>query len=486
MKKGIFLAVLFFLIGVGSAWAQAFFPTEKNAFYDQLSAYLNKSTSKEERDEAAKIMQDFRGVWDSYYSDQEANTVMDLCNLFHAKSGSRAYANIFNFVEVVQKIPTAGFTHKDVGNWLSLTEAKAKKSMNGMDKYLSSCQSIFVDHVLSAKGNSKWFLRDALLGFPSKEEFQLTVDGTLVLASQKDESASQQTQGVFYLANNRWEGRGGRADWSRFELPPDKVYVTLPDYYTLDLNRSEYSIDSVIFYERQHFNQPILCRFEDKALVNAPNEKTMYPRVKSYRSDYEIHDLLKNVDFKGGIGMMGNQVDVFGGVENKACFRFMQDGKEIVKLESPRFVMSMDEFLASDHVSMRLYLPDTLIDGRKIYGSQRDSIYHNDMGFSYDNKKRSMMVYRSDQGFGDAPIHDHYHGLDIFLEAMYWDIDGNQVDFKRMAGVNPKSEGDVVSVNYFRNEDFKKFQGLDGSHPMIRIEQFLKGFGNVERQVRFY
>ena len=482
MKKGILMAIFSLMLGVTSAWAQAFFSTEKEAFYEQLTAYLNSSTSKQDRDEAAKMMQSFRGVWDSYYSDNEINTVMRLCELYHSKSGPRAYANIFNFVETLQRIPTAGLTHKDVANWLRFTETKSQKMMTGVDKYLAACRNIFVEKVLSAKGNSKWLLRDALMGFPSAEKFELTVDGTLVLASNKDESVIKQTKGVFYLDDNRWEGMGGHADWSRFDIPSDKVYVTLPDYYTLDLNRSEYAIDSVTFYERRHFNQAILCRYEDKVLVNAPNEKTMYPRVKSYRSDYSIKNLMKNIDFEGGIGMMGNQVDVFGGVDNKAMFFFRQDGKVAMKLEAKRFVMSEDEVLVSDHVAMRLYLTDS------VTGMEEDSIYHNNLGFRYDNSTRKMMLYREEKGksFGDGPFHDYYHGLDLFIEAMYWNIDSPTVDFRRMEGVNPNSEGDVLSVSYFRNEDFKRLQGLDGTHPMIRMEKFLKGFSNVDRQVHFY
>lgn len=427
------------------------------------------------------MMQAFRGAWDSYYSDAEINSVIQLCELFHSKSGARAYPNIFNFVAVLQRIPTAGLPHKDVNNWLTYTQSKVQKSVNGADKYLASCQRIFADKVLSAKGNSKWMLREALLGFPSSDKFELTVDGSLVLASQKDESAIQQTKGVYYLDDNRWEGSGGRADWSRFGLPTDEVFVTLPDYYTIDLNRSEYAIDSVVFHERHHFNQNILCRYEDKVLVSSPNEKTMYPRVKSYRSDYRIPNLMKSVDFEGGIGMMGNMVEVFGGVENKAMFHFFREGTEVVKVEASRFTMSNEELLISDHVSMRLYLPDTVVGRIGV-----DSIYHNDLGFRFNNKTRRMMIYRSDRDFGDAPFHDCYHGVDIFLEAMYWDIDGHTVDFRRMEGVNHTSEGDVVSVNYYRHEDFKKLQGLDGTHPMIRLEKFLQGFSNVDRQVHFY
>ena len=479
MKKGILCIVFCLLLGVTSAWAQGYFPTDKTAFVGALSNYLNSSTSKQEREEAAAIMKSFDGVWSSYYSDSEANTIIGLCNLLHAKSGSRGYANIFNFVEVLQRIPTGGLTHSDVNNWLTYTNAKAQKSMNGMDKYLATCRDLFVDKVLSAKGNSKWTLRDALWAFPSKDRFELSVDGTLALVSQKDESVLRNTKGVFYLDDNRWEGTGGRADWSRFDIPADKVFVTLPDFYTIDLNRSEYAIDSVIFHERTHFNQDILCRYEDKVLVNAPNEKTMYPRVKSYRSDYEITDLMQNIDFEGGIGMMGNQVDVFGGVNDKAVFHFRQGSREVVRVRAPRFLMSMDELLVSDNAAMRLYLQDT------VPGSKMDSLYHNDLGFRYDNKTRRMMIFRSEKDFGDGPFHDYFHGVDIFVEAMYWDIDGNQVDFRRMEGVNPRSEGDVVSINYFRHDDFKRLQGLDGSHPMIRVEKFLQGFDNVDRQVKF-
>ena len=110
MRKGIFTVLFLFLLGATSAWAQAFFSTEKETFYNELTNYLNSSTSKQDRDEAATMMKAFQGVWDSYYSDAEINTVMRLCELYHAKSGAKAYANIFNFVEALQKIPTAGMT----------------------------------------------------------------------------------------------------------------------------------------------------------------------------------------------------------------------------------------------------------------------------------------------------------------------------------------------------------------------------------------
>ena len=218
MKKGILIVVLSLLMGASSAFAQAFYSTEKNTFYEQLTAYLNTAASKQERDEASAMMQAFKGAWDSYYSDAEVNTVIQLCELFHSKGGARSYPNTYNFVVALQKAPTAGLTHKDVNNWLTFTETKAKKSMNGIDKYLKSCRELFVDKVLSAKGNSKWSVRDALIGFPKSDKFELVVDGTLVLATQNDESVIKQTKGVYSMEDNSWKGQGGRADLSRFGI----------------------------------------------------------------------------------------------------------------------------------------------------------------------------------------------------------------------------------------------------------------------------
>ncbi len=477
MKKHFLFLV--FVFAMGSAWAQkAFFSTEKSEFYDQLLAYLSSSTVKQERDEAAEVMRGFEGVWNSYYSDSEQNTIMQLCELLHTKSSGKPYANIFNFVEVLQRIPTAGLTRKEVSNWLNFTDLKAKKSLNGIDKYMASCRSIFVENVLSAKGNSKWLLRDASIGFPSDKEFELSVEGTLVLASQKDESVIKQTKGVYYLDGNRWEGIGGRVDWSRFDIPTEQVFGLLPDYYAIDLSRSEYSVDSVVFSNKKFFNEPMLGRFEDKVMVNTPNERTMYPRVFSYRSDYEIPEMFRDVDFRGGFGVMGNLIEVFGGPHSKASFMFKRGSRNVMRAESKRFVMSEDEILMADHAALRLYLTDTVT-------METDSLYHNNLGFRYNNKKRSIMAYRSEKDFGDAPFHDLYHGMDLFIEAVYWNLGETFVDFMRMEGVNPTSEGDLVSVNYFRFNEFKKLQGLDPVHPMVRLESFLNGFDNVDRQFRF-
>ena len=92
MKKGFLLVILLFLLGSATVRAQAFFSTDKATFFNELTAYLNTSTSKQDRDEATAMMQSLSEVWNTYYGSQDAATVIRLCELYHAKSGSRAKA----------------------------------------------------------------------------------------------------------------------------------------------------------------------------------------------------------------------------------------------------------------------------------------------------------------------------------------------------------------------------------------------------------
>lgn len=477
-----YLLIVFLLVSSLSSFAQQTFSTDKTAFLEEMTAYLGSSTSKNDRDDALAMMTGFADVWNEYYNSTDAKLAAEICNVLHDRSGQKAYYNIFTFVDVLHRLPVTGMPHSDVNNWLSYTKGRYDNSASGFDKYIAACRLAFVDKILVEKGNTKWEVRDVHFGFPDKENFKLTLtNSTLALKSNKDESVLYNVNGFYSVDDKTFTGNGGHADWSRFDIPSDLVYVTLPEHYVLNLLRSDFVIDSVIFHDKQYFEDAILCQFEDKVLVNSPNEKTMYPRVKSYRSDYYIKDILNDVDFSGGLGMMGNQVDVFGGLEKKASFIFFKNRKKVASVQAPRFVMSVDEVLVSDRAAIRFYLNDTV--GGHV---EQDSIYHNNLGFRYENQKRKMVMYRSEKDYGDAPFHDVYHGLDIYLESMNWSLDNNVVEFSRMEGIGAISEGNIVSVNYFSNEDFAKLRGLDGTNPMIRIEKFLNEYRNPDNPNFFY
>ncbi|MDP3441329.1 MAG: hypothetical protein Q8T08_00575, partial [Ignavibacteria bacterium] len=76
--------------------------------------------------------------------------------------------------------------------------------------------------------------------------------------------------------------------------------------------------------------------------------------------------------------------------------------------------------------------------------------------------------------------------IDIYIEAIYWNIDEDELQLKQMEGLNSISTGKVESTNYFTASEFRKLQGIDDVNPMFIIDDYIKKFdtGNV-LQLRF-
>lgn len=470
MKRILTLALLLCAISMKGLAQQKFFPEEKNAFFDQLRTYLASSSSKDDRASAETLMQDFDRIWRQDYSNEDAQTVMGFYELMHAKSGVRAYYNIFTFTEVLCHAPQRGMDGGDRHRFLSYTVNRFPNRLNNLDKYLKQCRDIFSDQVLGEKGLLKWIAQDAEFHFPTDTAFLLEVPScSLVLQSPKDQSVIHDTKGVYSMRNNLWTGKGGRVDWSRFEIPSDLVYGIAHDYQ-IHLSSSNYSIDRIDFFNKNYFEHSFPCSFEDAVTNSAPTEKTMYPKAVALDDNTGTATLFQDCSFIGGFGMVGNSINIFGSQQHPAQFVFTQKDRVVLRLRSKRFMLSNNS-LVSNQTQGCIYLYDSIT-------GWIDSIYHNDLGFRYDQVKDLVLLYRKDKGVGTGPFHDTYHAFDIFLEAIYWQRNTNLMDFRRLEGTSGVSEGYISSVNYFRKADYLRIQALDMKHPMENIQKFMKIYGN--------
>ncbi|MBO6026090.1 MAG: hypothetical protein J6P73_02485 [Bacteroidales bacterium] len=181
-----------------------------------------------------------------------------------------------------------------------------------------------------------------------------------------------------------------------------------------------------------------------------------------------------DIAYLGEIDSTGHSTVIAGTNDELAQLVFRHNDRIAVRVRSKRFVIT-ENGLVSNQTSVRIYLYDTL-------NNTIDSVYHNDLGFRYNHDKNLVLFYRKDNGVGTGPFHDTYHQYDIFLEAIYWNRGGNEMDFRRLEGATGDSEGLVASVSYFRKSDFMKIQALDNKHPMETIKQFLKIYGDDQNR----
>ena len=177
-----------------------------------------------------------------------------------------------------------------------------------------------------------------------------------------------------------------------------------------------------------------------------------------------------DIAYIGCVDTTGKSTVITGTKPDPAQLVFKYKDRIAVRVMSQRFTLN-DNSIASNQAKVRIYLYDSI-------HQTIDSIYHNDLGFRYNDGDRLALFYRKDNGVGTGPFHDTYHEYDIFLEAIYWHRDDDEMEFRRIGGTSGLSEGYVASVNYFRKSEYLKLQALDSKHPMESLKQFLKIYGD--------
>ena len=444
------------------------FSKDRDQFFEELDTYL--TSSKDSKAEAVSLMNEFRGVWNMHYDTEEAAMAMDLYELMRTKTANRAYYNIFTFTEILLRAPYCGMTKSDLDRFLSYFSRRFSKRQSQMDKYLKSCRDLFVDHVLGDKGAIQWVAPNANFTFPTDTAFIFEVKQCdLILQSSKDQSIIHNTLGRINLDSHLWTGRGGRVDWTRFGIPSEMVYADLNDYQ-VNLTASNFRAEHAVFHNKYYFDRSCECVFEDAVTNAEPNEKTMYPQATPTGGQMERGKLFGDIDFMGLFGMTGNTLTFFGTEREPAQIVFWHKRKVTVRVRSKRFALT-ENSLVSNQTRTSIYLYDTVLN-------TIDSIYHNDLGFRYNDNKKEVQLYRKDNGVGTGPFYDTYHEYDIFLEAICWDRNKEEMDFQRLVGTSGTSEGKVSSISYFRKSDYLKIQALDNRHPMETLDKFLKIYGD--------
>lgn len=457
----------------GFAQGNTPFSKDKTKFADELTSYLLASASKDRKAEVESLTEEFRNVW-SGYGQEESLQVMAFYELMRSKTANRAYDNIFLYTEILLAAPKSGMGDNDLWRWVGYTSNRFAKRQNNLDKYLQRFRNLFVDRVLAEKGATKWIAQDATFGFPT--DTACIVSSTLcdlTLQSPNDRSVIHGTSGQYNMDSQRWTGKGGKVDWSRFGIADDMVHAIVGDYQ-ISLAATSYTLDEVDFYNKYYFTHSCRCVFEDAVTNAAPGEKTSFPKATSLGDHVEHGKLFSDVDFLAGFGMAGRSVNFFGSAGSPAQFVFTFNNRPTVRVMSKRFILS-DNNLVSNSASARIYLYDTV-------NNTIDSIYHNDLGFRYGDEKNTVLLYRKDNGVNTGPFHDTYHEYDIFLEAIYWNRAEDMMEFRRLEGTSGESEGTLASVSYFRKTDYLKIQALDMKHPMENINQYLKLYGDADNQ----
>ena len=413
-----------------------------------------------------KMMKGFSKDWKKgIYSSDKQKEIFDISNMMLKKrKRSTHFEALINTISAFSKSEKF---NTEFSNWSSIFKFMITNSATSRQmKFLAFSKDLFLENTILRNRSLEWKSSNASYSFMLNDSVPLVKFNTSIDLScfaRGDTMIISQTEGVFYPIKGKWRGKLGTVNWNKAGFSIAEVYAELEDY-SINMKNSFYTADSVRFYNSMIFDdQAMIGILEDKLIKrNKKEESSLYPKFDSYSKDIVLSELIPDVDFKGGYSLHGNKFVSSGGEDSPASLVFYRNGKKFITLSAERLSLKSDKVVSSN-VSMMM-----MFDG--------DSIFHPGTSLIYNIDDRRLNLLREGDKTSKAPFVNTYHDLDMSFQQLKWQIDSDEVVFGTIPG-NTSSPANFESSNYFSENRFRDLLGIDKQHPLLRLDDFVKKYG---------
>lgn len=424
-----------------------------------------------DRGEGKDLMDDrFAPVWKSdSISPAKRTLVKEMSNIM-LEERFRAFPQFENYILAVLSYIDAGHPEEDFEKWNELLKnmlegrARRKQKFNNL---LEQSRYLFAENVLYRSRSTEWKAENG------DYEFRIE-DGNPVVRFEEldlkcyakgDSSMIHNTQGTYYPTEEEWIGEGGKVTWERAGFDTSTTYALLGDY-EIQVRSSRYDADSVRFFS-DYFDRPLWGTLRDQILSARTGDKALYPRFESYDQRLFIEDLVKHVDYEGGMTMQGARLSGSGAREQPAYLHFhrMKETKDGEKVREKVLELAGQSF----SIEPKMISADGV---RSIIEIEDDSIYHPELRAKFDREERQLTLIREDEGLSKTPYYNGHHELEMYFEALYWKIDDPLMRMGNLKG-STQQQAAFESTDFFSDRRFDALQGLSrrrSEHSLYKIK----------------
>lgn len=462
----IFVVLFLFSCSIVSAQKLTLFSTEPQQFVRDLDAFMNINKMPDCKDATDNFQ---KAIKDKLITDQQLGYIAATANVMREKNFP-ASPQFVNYINAITAFARSGKPESIFNDWDEVCDQMLRNLKRGANsdftKFLEFSKVYFGENLLNKTQNKAWKVdaTDCKMVF---------VDGRPALKIpvtrfygflESDTIQVYNTQGNYFPVENKFEGKGGKADWKRSSQDVNKVYVTLKNY-TVDLGAYGYTADSAMFTNTYYLKRVLMGKFTDKLVPNNDTTKSDYPRFESYETDIVLNQVAPNVNYFGGFNFWGTKVVGYNSNGESAGFDFYShDGKKLVmRARSKDILIIRDKELGASNAEISVY-----------FG--KDSIYHPSVSLNYRVDKREMRVFRGENAIGRSRFLDSYHQMEFETDALVWNLDSTRIQMKMLTGVG-KNPSNYESTDYFNKDRIRQIQGVSSYEPLAIIYQLQKQLG---------
>ncbi len=464
-KPWVFIVFCLFLISQGYAQRIEFTRDNDEEFIRQLD-YFTANLDRNERLKAQEMVDSFTVLWrsETLIEPQKEwifNTLneMQVLRLRPWPEQASYLKGVLNVLKTKKADVNFGVWHESFQPLMNL------QNQRRLLRYWEASNKLFTENILYQSNIVTWQIKnnDYVLTYEDGLARAVFKGGDLICFAQDDSTLIYNTQGELHLMEERFYGKGGKITWERVNLHPDTVFANL-SHYAINMATARWDADSATFYNRHFFQEPLMGKLTERIIAEVNAETARYPRFESYQVVHEIKNLFKGIDFRGGFTMTGARVLGSGTADGEATVNIYRADSLFITARGRSFSILSDR-IVTQRAAVSIYLSG-------------DSIFHPNVNMRYLNSTREFSLLRDEKGFSKAPFSSSFHRMDMYCEAIYWNIDTYQIDLRMIRGISETGEAYFESHDYFSDIRYMRMQGMAQLHPLIRLRNFGREYGS--------
>ncbi len=459
MLKKLFAYTILFLISTVVIAQPRSFSKKPEVFIVELNDYIASSALPVKVD----IVKLFTEKWNTgAYPEEEQRIVIKVCNTMLINQH-----DVRDFV-LFEETVLAGKDSVDVekyDNWMQAVGPAAKSGNETFLTLLRASKNLFLENKIYQSETKSWYSSDNNYSFEFVEDrVKISFENIdLICQAQIDQLVIYNTSGSYYLDKDEWIGNKGRITWERVGFGKDNIYAEIQGNYTLQFNRAEIEVDSVIYTNVDFLTEKLMGSLKDRA-SSADEIKTdnllnsAYPQFTSYRQDMVLGTYLEGqVKFKGGFAMKGKEIISRGTAAQPSIIEINYKGKVRIEAKSMHFSLKENK-ISSLGTELTLY-------------TDSGTIYHPKVIFNLNLANKLLLITRGKNGLEQAPFFDDDHQVEIFADRIIWNLEQPKIDFDM--AVN-ESAAIIESRDFYKEVRYERIsRGMLAYHPLSKMRDYV-------------
>ncbi|MFO8002602.1 MAG: hypothetical protein R6U46_15295, partial [Marinilabilia sp.] len=448
------------IIFVVSAQAQeeGYFSSKgESEYFDEIEDIFKSSS---DRSRGKDFLDRFEEFWyNETTPDHVKEIIIEISDFLHDKRAS-AFPNYHLFLTTIESFVEENHSEKSLSNWhkgISGMMEQRRFQLRHLNEVLETTHNILNKQKIFSTQGVEWISQSPDFEFIlDNDSLKLSVGSTkLVCHARNDSITIHDTGGVLNIVDGQWEGNKGKITWKRSGFDGNQVYALFDDY-SLNMERSNFTIEDVSFFNTIYFDEPLKGSLEHKVRPIRKPSSSNYPRFESYEQVFNIENIHPGMHYEGGFSQHGAKFRGSGTTENPAKITIERNDTLFITAQSLVFSLREDEILSKDtEVTMHL---DT------------GEINHPGLQFKYMAPSQELYLIRDGKGMSQSPFFDAYHKVTIDTETIHWALDEDHMELRMLQGAS-RNQSFFESLSYFRESFFRKLQGMDAIHPLQGLKK---------------